>query len=137
MNLVSLLILPAIFSDSLVDKKPGDSALGTLATAEPTGTAKLIALGALVVLVISIAYSKRKKSGFGIDVPATVPHTEAAEVVEEILVSPAVPATATATATKARKAPAKKAAAKKTVVTKATTKRAAPARKATKATKKR
>ena len=49
MNLVSLLILPAILSDSLVDKKT-DGILGTV-TADPTGKARLIALGALVILV--------------------------------------------------------------------------------------
>ncbi len=122
MNLVSLLILPAIFSDSLVDKKPGDSALGILATATPTRTAQLIALAALVVLIGAIAFSKRKKSGFGVEVP-----TAAAEVVEEILVSPAVPAKATAATSPGRKAPAKKAATKKTAAKKAT-----PAKKATK-----
>jgi K(+)-stimulated pyrophosphate-energized sodium pump len=128
MNLVSLLILPAIFSDSLVDKKPADTALGTLATAEPTGTAKLIAIAALVVLIGAIAFSKRKKSGFGVELPtaAAAPHTEAAEVVEEILVSPTVPAAATAPSSPGRKAAAKKApakqatAAKKTGATKAT-----------------
>ncbi|HJR25076.1 MAG TPA: sodium-translocating pyrophosphatase [Acidimicrobiales bacterium] len=131
MNLVSLLILPAIFSDSLVDTKEADNVLGTLATAEPTGTAQLIAIGALVVLIGAIAFSKRKKSGFGVEVPAT-PHTEAAEVVEEILVSPTVPATATATTSPGRKAPAKKAAAKKATASRATAKKTAPAKKAAK-----
>ncbi len=133
MNLVSLLILPAIFSDSLVDKKPGDSALGTLATAEPTGTAQLIALGALAILIGSIAFSKRKKSGFGVEIPGGAPHSEAAEAVEEVLVSPAVPGTATATTSPGRKAPAKKAAAKKAAIEKTAAKKtAAPAKKAVK-----
>ena len=133
MNLVSLLILPAIISDSLVDKKPGNDALGTLVTATPTRTAQLIALAALVVLIGAIAFSKRKKGGFGGESP-----TAAAEAVEEILVSPAVPATATASTSPGRKAAAKKATtarkatAKKATANKAVAKKAAPAKRAAK-----
>ena len=132
MNLVSLLILPAIFSDSLVTKA-GNNALGTQATATPTRTAQLIALAALVVLIGAIAFCKRKKSGFGVESP-----TAAAEAVEEILVSPAVPATATASASPGRKAAAKKATtarkapAKKATAKKAVAKKAAPAKRAAK-----
>src|SRR5690606_24341959 len=51
MNLVSLLILPAILSDSLADRKSGS--IADTVTADPTGTARLIALAALVVLVVA------------------------------------------------------------------------------------
>jgi hypothetical protein len=128
MNLVSLLILPAILSDSLVDRDT-DGITG-LVTADPTGSARLIAVGALVVLIGAIAFSKRKKEAFGggDDLGAA---TEVSEAVEAELVSVAVPAASTAPAKKAtpaKKAPAKKAVAKKA----APAKRAAPAKKAAK-----
>ena len=129
MNLVSLLMLPAMLG--LADFNE-ETRIST-----PNGTSIAIAGGALVVLVASIAISKRRGSSFGTDVPifaaatgAAAPQTEVAEAVEDVLVSPAVPAKATATARKApaRKAPAQKAAtAKKTVA-----KKAAPAKKAAK-----
>jgi K(+)-stimulated pyrophosphate-energized sodium pump len=131
MNLVSLLILPAILSDSLVDKKAGDGLVETV-TADPTGTARLIALGALVVLIISIAYSKRKGEGFGGTPPP--PHSEVSDVVEHALHhETTAPVEESAVVTK-KAAPARKTTAKKaTPAKKATTaKKATPAKKATK-----
>jgi K(+)-stimulated pyrophosphate-energized sodium pump len=137
MNLVSLLVLPAILSDKLVDTstKPGVDGFGHVIDADPTGLSRLIALGALVVLVISIAYSKRTKEAFGGGevFGAAAAHTDVAEAVEAVLdegelVTAGAPAKA---ATK--KAPAKKAPAKKAAATKATTaKKAAPVKKAAK-----
>jgi K(+)-stimulated pyrophosphate-energized sodium pump len=116
MNLVSLLILPAILSDSLVDKKTS-GVLGTV-TADPTGTARLIALAALVVLIGAVVVSKRRSGGFGEDVDFGAA-SDVGDAVEEELVSVATPAASTAPATAA---PAKKPAAKK----------ASPAKKAAK-----
>ncbi len=116
MNLVSLLILPAILSDSLVDKKTS-GILGTV-TADPTGTSRLIALAALVVLIAAVVISKRRSGGFGEDVDFGAA-TDVGEAVEEELVSVATPAASTAPAAEA---PAKKPAAKK----------ASPAKKAAK-----
>ena len=58
MNLVSLLILPAIIAMADVDPV-------TPASRRPNGTSLLIAVGALVVLIGAIAFSKRKKEAFG------------------------------------------------------------------------
>jgi K(+)-stimulated pyrophosphate-energized sodium pump len=135
MNLVSLLILPAILSDKLVDVSTaeGVGGFGHVLNADPTGLARVIAGVALVVLIGAVAFSKRKKDEFGGG--ETVAATPVSEAVEEELVSVAAPAASTAPAKKtaARKAPAKKAPAKKATVAKATaTKKAAPAKKATK-----
>jgi K(+)-stimulated pyrophosphate-energized sodium pump len=132
MNLVSLLMLPAMLG--LADFNP----ITKIAT--PTGGSVAIAGGALVVLIGAIAFSKRPSEGFGADAPsfAAAGHVpvEAPETAEKELVSVGAATTAAPAAAKqapARKAPAKKAAA----ATTATTKKAAPAKKATKATKKR
>ena len=61
MNLVSLLMLPAIINMS--DINP------VTKIATPTGGSIAIAGVALVVLIGAIAYSKRKKEGFGADEP--------------------------------------------------------------------
>ncbi len=98
MNLVSLLILPAILSDSLVDKKT-DGILGTI-TADPTGKARLIALAALVVLVGAVVITKRRVGGFGEDADFGAA-AEVGEAVEKELVSVATPAASTAPAKKA------------------------------------
>ncbi len=58
MNLVSLLILPAIINLADIDGN----------TADPNGASKLIAVAAAVVLIGAIAYSKRSSDGF--DSPA-------------------------------------------------------------------
>ena len=102
MNLVSLLILPAILSDSLVDKKT-DGILGTI-TADPTGKARLIALAALVVLVGAIAITKRA-SAASARTRTSAPPPRSSEAVEKELVSVAAPAASTAPA---KKAPAAK-----------------------------
>jgi K(+)-stimulated pyrophosphate-energized sodium pump len=60
MNLVSLLMLPAIIAMADVDPETN--------IASPNGASQLIALGAFVVLVGAIAFSKRKKEAFGGDV---------------------------------------------------------------------
>jgi K(+)-stimulated pyrophosphate-energized sodium pump len=57
MNLVSLLMLPAIINMSDIDE--------VTKIATPTGASVAVAGVALVVLIASIAYSKRKKEGFG------------------------------------------------------------------------
>jgi K(+)-stimulated pyrophosphate-energized sodium pump len=57
MNLVSLLMLPAIINMADIDE--------VTRIASPNGTSQLIALGALVVLIGAIAFSKRKKEAFG------------------------------------------------------------------------
>ncbi|MGQ0832934.1 MAG: sodium-translocating pyrophosphatase [Microthrixaceae bacterium] len=57
MNLVSLLMLPAIINMSDVDP--------VTKIASPTGGGIAIAVGALVILVGAIAFSKRKKEAFG------------------------------------------------------------------------
>ncbi len=59
MNLVSLLMLPAIINMSDIDP--------VTKIASPTGGGIVIAGVALVVLIASIAYSKRKKEAFGGD----------------------------------------------------------------------
>jgi K(+)-stimulated pyrophosphate-energized sodium pump len=143
MNLVSLLVLPAILSDKLVDTstKPGVDGFGHVIDAEPTGLARLIAGVALVVLIISIAYSKRSKGDFGATSAAAVVAevesggpSEAAEAVEEVLAgvtaSSAVKIIPAPAAT-AKKAPAKKATAKKVPAKRAPAKKAAPVRRAT------
>ena len=128
MNLVSLLIVPAML---------GMAKFNTVTRiATPKGGSVAIAGAALVVLIGAVAFSKRPSSGFGTDeefaaasaaAPAPVPHTAVAEAVEEELVSPAVPARATATKTAARKAPAKKAAApRKAAAKKATVEEGGP-----------
>jgi len=62
MNLVSLLVLPAIIGlTDIKEVTPGNF------TATPNGTSILVAAVALVILVGSIAYSKRKKEAFGGD----------------------------------------------------------------------
>jgi K(+)-stimulated pyrophosphate-energized sodium pump len=130
MNLVSLLVLPAILSDKLVDTSTatGVDGFGHVIDADPTGLSRLIAVIALVVLIGAIAYSKRKKDTFG-GVPLSPAGAEVAEAVEEELVTASV-ATAPAPA---KKAPAKKAAAaKKTATKKAAAKKAAPAKRSAK-----
>ncbi|MEQ1788395.1 MAG: hypothetical protein ABL966_15190, partial [Acidimicrobiales bacterium] len=62
MNLVSLLVLPAIIGLTDINK----DAAGYY-TATPNGTSVLIAVAAFVVLVGAIAFSKRKKEAFGGD----------------------------------------------------------------------
>jgi K(+)-stimulated pyrophosphate-energized sodium pump len=59
MNLVSLLMLPAIIKMSDVDP--------ITRIASPNGSSQLIAVGALVVLIGAVAFSKRKKEAFGGD----------------------------------------------------------------------
>src|SRR6187431_3378446 len=60
MNLVSLLVLPAIIGlTEIKEVTPGNF------TATPNGTSLAIAGGALVVLIGAIAFSKRKKEAFG------------------------------------------------------------------------
>jgi len=61
MNLVSLLMLPAIIKMS--DINP------VTKIASPTGGSTVVAGVALVILVGAIAFSKRKKEGFGTDAP--------------------------------------------------------------------
>ncbi len=62
MNLVSLLMLPAIINMADIDP--------VTRIASPNGTSQLIAVGALVVLIGAIAFSKRKKEAFGgVDAP--------------------------------------------------------------------
>jgi K(+)-stimulated pyrophosphate-energized sodium pump len=62
MNLVSLLVLPAIIGlTDIKEVTPGNF------TATPNGTSILIAVAAFVVLVAAIAFSKRKKEAFGGD----------------------------------------------------------------------
>ena len=118
MNLVSLLILPAMLG--LADFND-ETRIAT-----PQGVSVVIAGGALVVLIGAIAFSKRPSEGFGTDeqFAAATGSTDVAAAVEKELVSVAAPAASTAPA---RKAPARKAPAKKAVV-----KKAAPAKKATK-----
>ena len=66
MNLVSLLILPAIIGlTDIKEVTPGNF------TATPNGTSLAIAVGALVVLIGAIAFSKRKKEAFGGVEPAS------------------------------------------------------------------
>jgi K(+)-stimulated pyrophosphate-energized sodium pump len=62
MNLVSLLTLPAMLG--LADFNE-ETRIST-----PNGTSIAIAGAALVVLIGAIAFSKRKKEGFGVDLPA-------------------------------------------------------------------
>jgi K(+)-stimulated pyrophosphate-energized sodium pump len=131
MNLVSLLILPAMLGLADFNEKTR--------IATPNGTSVAIAGGALVILIGAVAFSKRPSDGFGTDADfaaaAAVPATEVSEAVEAELVSVATPAASTASA---RKAPAKRAPAKQAAATKkAVVKAAAPAKRATKATKKR
>jgi hypothetical protein len=57
MNLVSLLILPAIIGMSSIDE--------TTNIASPNGASFVVAGVALVVLIASVAYSKRPSAGFG------------------------------------------------------------------------
>ena len=57
MNLVSLLMLPAIIAMADVDPVTNITS--------PNGTSQLIAVAALVVLIGAIAFSKRKKEAFG------------------------------------------------------------------------
>jgi K(+)-stimulated pyrophosphate-energized sodium pump len=150
MNLVSLLILPAILSDSLADRKEGS--IEGMVTADPTTAARLIALGALVILIGAIAFSKRKSGGFGESLAAA--SSEVSEAVEGALthettapVGDGEAATASdpaeqgsvrsATATKARatakKAPAKKVpASKAAATTRSAVKKATPGKRATK-----
>jgi K(+)-stimulated pyrophosphate-energized sodium pump len=59
MNLVSLLMLPAIIKMADIDP--------VTRIASPNGASQLIAVGALVVLIGAIAFSKRKKEAFGGD----------------------------------------------------------------------
>jgi K(+)-stimulated pyrophosphate-energized sodium pump len=62
MNLVSLLVLPAIIGlTDIKEVTPGNF------TATPNGTSMLIAVVAFVILVGAIAFSKRKKEAFGGD----------------------------------------------------------------------
>jgi K(+)-stimulated pyrophosphate-energized sodium pump len=57
MNLVSLLMLPAIIK--MTDINPETK------IATPNGASQLIAVGALIVLIGAVAFSKRKKEAFG------------------------------------------------------------------------
>jgi len=66
MNLVSLLILPAIINMADVRE------VGDRFVADPTGGSLAIAGGALLVLVGAIAYSKRSKEPIGDAIPAAV-----------------------------------------------------------------
>ena len=60
MNLVSLLVLPAIIGlTDIKEVTPGNF------TATPNGTSLAIAGVALVILIGAIAFSKRKKEAFG------------------------------------------------------------------------
>jgi K(+)-stimulated pyrophosphate-energized sodium pump len=69
MNLVSLLMLPAIINMSDIDP--------ITKIASPTGGSTIVAAIAFVVLVGAIAFSKRKKEGFGTDAPlAAAAHVE-------------------------------------------------------------
>ncbi|MSO86833.1 MAG: sodium-translocating pyrophosphatase [Acidimicrobiia bacterium] len=61
MNLVSLLMLPAMLGLSTFNK---DTRIAT-----PNGTSVAIAGVALLILIASVAFSKRKKAGFGADEP--------------------------------------------------------------------
>jgi K(+)-stimulated pyrophosphate-energized sodium pump len=70
MNLVSLLILPAIISMSDVTVNTGTGPLdrfGAVVTSKPTGASLAIAGVALVVLIGAIAFSKRPAPGLGDD----------------------------------------------------------------------
>ena len=101
MNLVSLLILPAILSDKLVDisTSEGVGGFGHVLNADPTGLARGIAGVALVILIGAVAFSKRKKGEFGGgDLGATAAVGDA--VGEAELVSVATPAASTAPAKK-------------------------------------
>jgi K(+)-stimulated pyrophosphate-energized sodium pump len=113
MNLVSLLILPAVIS-----------------LRDNDGARYAIAGAALVVLIGAVAFSKRKTVDMAANVlPATEPAASAAPaaaVVEEVATAPA-PAPRKAAAS--RRAPAKKAAVKRAPAKKAAVKRA-PAKKA-------
>jgi K(+)-stimulated pyrophosphate-energized sodium pump len=125
MNLVSLLILPAMLGMAKVDAKTS--------IVTPKGGSVAIAGVALVILIGAIAFSKRPSSGFGTDADfaaAAAATTEVSTVVERELVSVATPAASTATAKKApaRKAPATKATAAKTTAAK----KATPVKKAAK-----
>ena len=96
MNLVSLLVLPAIIGlTDIKEVTPGNF------TATPNGTSMLIAVGALVVLIGAIAFSKRKKEAFGGDDQQFAAATAVAAAVEDDLVSVATPAASTAPAKKA------------------------------------
>jgi K(+)-stimulated pyrophosphate-energized sodium pump len=125
MNLVSLLILPAMLGMTKFNS--------VTRIATPKGGSIVIAGIALVILIGAIAFSKRPSEGFGAEAPSFAaassgPSTEVGRVVEEAL-APAAGSVATAT----RKAPAKRAPAKSAVAgSKAPTKKAAPAKKATK-----
>jgi K(+)-stimulated pyrophosphate-energized sodium pump len=126
MNLVSLLILPAMLGLADFNEKTR--------IATPNGTSVAIAGGALVILIGAIAFSKRASDGFGTDADfaAAAAATDVSAVVERDLVSVASRAASTAPAKKAapvRKAPAKKAA---PAVTKTAATKAAPAKKAAK-----
>jgi len=72
MNLVSLLMLPAIINMSDIDP--------VTKIASPTGGGIAIALGALVILIGAIAFSKRKKEAFGgVDAPVAAAVAAAAD----------------------------------------------------------
>ena len=61
MNLVSLLMLPAMLGLSTFDEETS--------IASPNGTSVAIAGVALLILIASVAFSKRKKAGFGAEEP--------------------------------------------------------------------
>jgi K(+)-stimulated pyrophosphate-energized sodium pump len=61
MNLVSLLMLPAMLGLTTFDEKTN--------IATPNGTSVAIAGVALLILIASVAFSKRKKAGFGAEEP--------------------------------------------------------------------
>ncbi len=116
MNLVSLLILPAVIT-----------------TQDNNGVRYTIAGVSLVILIGAVLFSKRETGGIGTDedfaaASAVVPAAPVAKAVAEKTVVAKVPAkAATGKKTAATKAPAKKAPAKKAPAKKATAKKA-PAR---------
>ena len=67
MNLVSLLILPAIIAMSNVDVHRDENRFLTTISTTPTGGAYVIAAVALVVLLGAILFSKREGAGIAGD----------------------------------------------------------------------
>jgi K(+)-stimulated pyrophosphate-energized sodium pump len=126
MNLVSLLILPAIIKMTTINP--------VTKIASPKGASIIIALVALVVLIGAIAFSKRPSAGVGGDAPSFAAASSAVDRVLEPVGAPLVEeaATTAVAATTATRAPARKAPAKKAAAARTVAKKAAPAKKAAK-----
>jgi K(+)-stimulated pyrophosphate-energized sodium pump len=118
MNLVSLLILPAV-----IKLRHNDGARFSIAGV------------ALIVLIIAIAFSKRKTTAMDAEIGGSVPVAAAPGVAAALVSVAAAPVTESAPARKS--APARNAPAKRPAAKRATPAKRAPAKKATGVTKKR